>query len=42
MANNITSELLAYDMIAKMNYFMGNTGKTKFYHERSIRGYQEV
>ena len=35
-------EMAAYEMISKMHFYIGNIQKAHYYHDRSIRGKEEV
>jgi tetratricopeptide (TPR) repeat protein len=40
--NKISSETKAYDMIAKMFYYLGNAQKAAHYHKRALEGLVEL
>jgi len=40
--NKISSEIKAYDMIAKMFFYLGNVPKAANYHKRALEGLVEV
>jgi hypothetical protein len=39
--NNFKYEMLAYELLGKQHYYLGNVKKAEYYTLRAMRGYSE-